>query len=460
MNKSNEIKKIFKNYLIYFEPTIKSKEFIIIKEIISIPELIKDKKSLKLNYIPKKYAIFVNGDNYLIFDLNKIKLKNTKNSNINDNIILIKKHLINILNNNSVNNSYLNKIHYFHYFSIHNNNKLNQINNFNIKYQNQNMNYIKIINNKLFLRILENKAIITINATKTGSNTYSFLYANIQLGEHDKVKRNGTEVGVNDRKYNKISLQSGIYIIEVIFKQLTSLESMFAQCSSIISLDLSNLDTSNITNANSMFSGCSSLKSLNLSNFDTSNIENAQYMFSRCSSLKSLDLSNFNTAKISDASNMFSGCNNLKYINLYNFKGNKNIFPNTLNNGNLIICINNESNAAVGYLPNAIRNCLITNLQLRINYCLNINNIEYGLYINGNIVELNKTDECTYYYYINMNEDNLIFQNILYKNNIILRSKNLNITNIIETERYEGCTLDKENNTAYPKGILYCDFDA
>ena len=170
-NKSNEIKKKFKNYFIYFEPIIKSKEFIIIKEIISIPELKKDKKNLKINYNTKKYAIFVNDDNYLVlykYDLNKIKFKNTKNSNINNNIILINKHIINILNNNSVNNSYLNKIQYFHYFSIHNNNKLNQINNFNIKNQNQNINYIKIRNKKLFLRILEeNKAIITIKATKS-----------------------------------------------------------------------------------------------------------------------------------------------------------------------------------------------------------------------------------------------------------------------------------------------------
>ena len=250
-------------------------------------------------------------------------------------------------------------------------------------------------------------------------------------------------------------------IIRFNTSKITNANSMFYECSSLKSLDLSNFNTSKMTAAAYMFQGCSSLKSLNLSNFDTSNIQVANGMFKGCSSLKSLDLSNFNTSKITAAvDTMFKDCNNLTYINLYNFNGKINIFPKTLDNGNLTICINIESNAAASYLSNAIRNCLITNLQLRINYCLNINNIEYGLYINGNIIKLNKTDECTWYYDINMNEDNLIFKNILYKNNIILRSKNLNIENIIETERYEGCTLDKENNTAYPKGILYCDFDA
>ena len=107
LKKSNEIKKKFKNYFIYFEPTIKSKVFIIPKNINSMPELKKVKKSLKFNYNPKKYvnAIFVIDVNDLIlfkYELNKKKFKDTKNSNINNNIILIKKHIINILNNNII----------------------------------------------------------------------------------------------------------------------------------------------------------------------------------------------------------------------------------------------------------------------------------------------------------------------------------------------------------------------
>ena len=95
------------------------------------------------------------------------------------------------MNNNSVNNSYLNKIQYFHYFSIYNNNKLNQINNFNIQYQNQNINYIKIWNKKLFLRILENKAIITIYANKKGF--YPFISGYFSGGDIESVKLIGND---------------------------------------------------------------------------------------------------------------------------------------------------------------------------------------------------------------------------------------------------------------------------
>ena len=47
---------------------------------------------------------------------------------------------------------------------------------------------------------------------------------------------------------------------------------MFEGCSSLNSLNLSNLDTSNVTSMSYMFHGCSSLSSLNLSNFDNINM--------------------------------------------------------------------------------------------------------------------------------------------------------------------------------------------
>ena len=45
---------------------------------------------------------------------------------------------------------------------------------------------------------------------------------------------------------------------------------MFYYCSSLILLNLSNFDTSQVTDMEDMFSHCSSLISLNLSNFNIS----------------------------------------------------------------------------------------------------------------------------------------------------------------------------------------------
>ena len=53
---------------------------------------------------------------------------------------------------------------------------------------------------------------------------------------------------------------------------------MFEGCSSLIYLDISNFNTSQVASFNGMFSGCESLESLNLSNFDTSNAYDMEEM--------------------------------------------------------------------------------------------------------------------------------------------------------------------------------------
>ena len=63
---------------------------------------------------------------------------------------------------------------------------------------------------------------------------------------------------------------------------------MFADCSSLASLDLSGWDTSKVTRMGCMFSGCASLPSLDLSGWDTSGVEGMWGMFQGCASLSSL----------------------------------------------------------------------------------------------------------------------------------------------------------------------------
>ena len=59
----------------------------------------------------------------------------------------------------------------------------------------------------------------------------------------------------------------------------------------IVSVDLSNFDSSLINDTHSMCQGCTSLKEINFTNFDTSSITDINSMFKGCSSLESLDLS-------------------------------------------------------------------------------------------------------------------------------------------------------------------------
>ena len=106
-------------------------------------------------------------------------------------------------------------------------------------------------------------------------------------------------------------------------ENVTNMSGMFHNCSSLEKLDLSKFDTSNVTDMSFMFYKCSSLESINLSQCETKNVTDMSFMFSYCSSLKTIDLSNFNTQNVTDMSSMFAFCYSLTSILSQNFDTNK-----------------------------------------------------------------------------------------------------------------------------------------
>ena len=101
--------------------------------------------------------------------------------------------------------------------------------------------------------------------------------------------------------------------------QVTSMSNMFSYCTSLTNLDLSNFDTSRVLSMRQMFRYCNSLTSLDVSKFDTSQVTDMSYMFSQCRSLTNLDLSNFNTSQVTSMSNMFDYCSSLTGLDVSNF---------------------------------------------------------------------------------------------------------------------------------------------
>ena len=87
----------------------------------------------------------------------------------------------------------------------------------------------------------------------------------------------------------------------------------FSNCESI---DLSNVDTSNVTNMQAMFRQCTGLVSLDISGFNTSNVTNMYGMFFGDSKLTSLDLSSFDMSKVTDVGYMFNACSTLRSLTL------------------------------------------------------------------------------------------------------------------------------------------------
>ena len=114
--------------------------------------------------------------------------------------------------------------------------------------------------------------------------------------------------------YNYSGTELDYEIANLDTSNITSMNSMFYQCSKLTTLDLSSFNTSNVTNMISMFNACNKLTTLDVSNFDTSKITNMTYMFYGCQMLTTLDLSSFNTSKVTSMNSMFYGCGKLSII--------------------------------------------------------------------------------------------------------------------------------------------------
>jgi surface protein len=98
----------------------------------------------------------------------------------------------------------------------------------------------------------------------------------------------------------------------ILSHNVTSMASMFSNCSSLQSVPLFN--TSAVTSMAGMFNNCVSLQSVPL--FNTSAVISMASMFSNCFSLQSVPL--FNTSAVISMSNMFSNCHSLQSVPLFN----------------------------------------------------------------------------------------------------------------------------------------------
>ena len=141
---------------------------------------------------------------------------------------------------------------------------------------------------------------------------------------HDNLKElneKNTKLFVNDKecKYSKFIIPSieGEYEIKLlIFIKMENFSHMFYNCKNIISINISNFNTSNVIDMSYMFSGCSNLSNISdISFFNTINVTDMSYMFDHCSNISALpDISFFNTINVTNMSHMFFDCSKLSTL--------------------------------------------------------------------------------------------------------------------------------------------------
>lgn len=100
---------------------------------------------------------------------------------------------------------------------------------------------------------------------------------------------------------------------------VTDLRSMFKDCTSLTELDLSGSNAENVKDMGEMFYGCRALSKLDLTDFKTGQVTTMENMFCICSTLETLDVSSFNTENVTTMLGMFNNCSSLRSLDLPGF---------------------------------------------------------------------------------------------------------------------------------------------
>ena len=150
---------------------------------------------------------------------------------------------------------------------------------------------------------------------------------NINMNDIKSIHINNIKMEDLNREYDIYASDYEDLICDIVIELNKPIDCyrLFMNCHDIISIDLSNFDTSNTTTMQSMFNYCNALSSINFGNkFNTSKVTNMYAMFYNCKHLTSLDLSSFDISKVTDMRGMFKYCDNLKTLNIKNIKTNEN----------------------------------------------------------------------------------------------------------------------------------------
>lgn len=125
----------------------------------------------------------------------------------------------------------------------------------------------------------------------------------------------GTNVTSMRNTFNGCRKATSINVSTLDTHNVTDMTNTFFSCEALTDVDVSGFDTNNVTTMESMFHDCYALPSIDVTNFDTSNVTTMYAMFYRCKALETLDLSNFDTSAVTNTEQMF--CDDLNLTTIY-----------------------------------------------------------------------------------------------------------------------------------------------
>ena len=174
---------------------------------------------------------------------------------------------------------------------------------------------------KFFANLIKLRTITGLEYLNTEKVTdmYSMFFNCFSLTSLDVTHFNTANVTVMSYMFYNCSKLTSLDVTKFNTANVTDMNCMFYNCSKLTSLDVTNFNTVNVKNMNRMFSGCSELTSLDVTKFNTEKVMDMSYMFYNCSKLTSLNVTKFNTAKVTDMRYMFMGCSSLTSLDVAKF---------------------------------------------------------------------------------------------------------------------------------------------
>ncbi|SFL61332.1 surface protein [Lactococcus garvieae] len=162
------------------------------------------------------------------------------------------------------------------------------------------------------LRALKDEWSWTQNGDTITLMEYIGSSPNVIIPTAKDLGQDGTKVYISREVLNKTtngrtSLETSLNGDKIIVSS-SSLSGVFQErgwIKSLQTIQLRNLDVSNVTNMEFMFWGCRNLSALDISNWDVSNVTNMEYMFYNCPNLIFFDLSNWQVAETANINWMF-----------------------------------------------------------------------------------------------------------------------------------------------------------
>ena len=160
---------------------------------------------------------------------------------------------------------------------------------------------------------------------------------------------------------------------------VTNLFSMFKDCTSLTELDLYGSNSENVKDMSEMFNGCSALSKLVLTDFKTGQVSTMESMFLNCSTLETLDVSSFNTENVTTMVGMFNTCSSLRSLDLSGF--------NTANVTDMSSMFKDCSSLRILDLS-SFNTRKVTQMQCMFQGCTNLESIDFSSFDTENMTSM------------------------------------------------------------------------